>query len=99
MRNELLMATINGFIIIGFFLNLLNLLPIYPLDGGQIARSAFEMFDKWDGVRKSLMLSIATAIVCGVFALQHQDTFAMLFCFYLAYQNYQQLNPGVGRRY
>ena len=99
MRNELLMATINGFIIIGFFLNLLNLLPIYPLDGGQIARSVFEIFDKWDGVRKSLMLSIATAIVCGVYSLQRQNTFAMLFCFYLAYQSYQQLNPAAGRRW
>ena len=98
-KYELLMAVVNGFIIVNVILNLLNLLPIIPLDGGQISRSTFELFDKWDGVRKSLMLSIATAVVCGVFCLKSNSTLMALFCFYLAYQNYQQLNPGMGRRW
>lgn len=99
LRYELLMALINGFILVNILLNLLNLLPIIPLDGGRISQSTFEMFDKWDGVRKSLMLSIAVAVVCGMFCLKSESTLMAIFCFYLAYQNYQQLNPGMGRRW
>lgn len=99
LRYELLMAVINGFVLVNILLNLLNLLPIIPLDGGRISQSTFEIFDKWDGVRKSLMLSIATAVVCGVWCLKSESTLMAIFCFYLAYQNYQQLNPGAGRRW
>jgi len=57
------------------------------------------MFDQWGGSQKSLMLSIAVAVVCGMFCLKSKSTLMAFFCFYLAYQNYQQLNPGAGRRW
>lgn len=45
---------------------LINLLPIWPLDGGQIARHLCTWFVPRNGVRVSLYLSIATA---GLFAV------------------------------
>lgn len=98
-RNVLLYSLLEGFVQINLVYSLINLLPIYPLDGGQVARHLFEMFDKWDGVRKSLMLSIATCVICGMYSLNAKMTFLAIFCFYFAYQNFQQLNPGTGRRW
>lgn len=98
-QNQTAMSVINGFIIINFILNLLNLLPIYPLDGGQIARAMFSIVDRFNGVRNSLFLSIGTAVICGVLCLQGQEVFLTIFCFYLAWQNYQELNPGFGPRF
>lgn len=46
---------------INLFWGLINLLPIYPLDGGQIARTW--MYSRWgiNGVRQSLVISIIAA--------------------------------------
>lgn len=40
---------------------LVNLLPIWPLDGGKISRELFEHFTRANGVRWSLILSLVTA--------------------------------------
>ncbi|MBL8794338.1 MAG: site-2 protease family protein, partial [Planctomycetia bacterium] len=40
---------------------LVNLLPIWPLDGGKISRELFQHFLRADGVRWSLIVSLATA--------------------------------------
>lgn len=57
------------FFLVMLFVNLywplLNLLPIYPLDGGQIARDLFTAVSR-DGVRQSLVMSIG---LCGLLAL------------------------------
>jgi stage IV sporulation protein FB len=48
---------------------LVNLLPVYPLDGGQIARELLSMRDSRRGVRQSLVLSIATGAIVAVLML------------------------------
>jgi stage IV sporulation protein FB len=50
---------------INMFWGMMNLLPIWPLDGGQVSRELFVKYARNDGVRKSLILSI---IVSGFFA-------------------------------
>ena len=45
---------------------LLNLLPIYPLDGGQIAQQIFVLTNPQDAMRQSLILSV---IVGGMMAV------------------------------
>lgn len=89
---SLLFSVLQGAIIVNIFLNLINLVPIFPLDGGQISRNLFEIFDPRDGTRKAIMLSMAAAVLCGVYGLQNQETFIAIFCFYMAYQNYQMLS-------
>jgi stage IV sporulation protein FB len=51
---------------INLFWPILNLLPIWPLDGGQIAREFFQMIWREQGVRYSLILS---GVVSGVLAV------------------------------
>jgi Zn-dependent protease len=48
---------------------LVNLLPIYPLDGGNIAREVLLRIDTRTGIRRSLMLSVAAASVIAAFSL------------------------------
>jgi len=86
-------------IVINVVLNIFNLLPVYPLDGGQIARQLFTKFDPWAGVRNSIILSMAVAVFIALYALKSQDTFLGLFFGYMAYMNYQSLmNESGGRK-
>ena len=90
---------INFGIILNIFLNLLNLMPVYPLDGGQIAREIFIQRDYRDGQRNSLYLSMAVAIGLAVMALFGKDTFMMIFFGMLAYNNYMMLQRPGGFRW
>ena len=50
---------------VNIFWGLVNLLPVYPLDGGQIARELLELASPADGVRQSLWLSVIAAVGGG----------------------------------
>ncbi len=71
---------------------ILNLLPIYPLDGGQIAREIFVAVSPRGGIVQSLWLSTVAAgalAVVGI-AMWHQPFIGLLFG-YLAYSSYATL--------
>jgi Zn-dependent protease len=71
---------------------ILNLFPVYPLDGGQIARELFLMQNPASGIRRSLLLSCATAAFLAVASIARGNGFFMAFMFgYLAYLSYQNL--------
>jgi stage IV sporulation protein FB len=69
---------------------LLNLLPIWPLDGGRIAAVAFGRGGGARGRRRAHALSVATAAAAAVAALAAGLWFAASFMVYFAYLNYQQ---------
>ena len=67
--NEHLADLINNLFWICVLWGVVNLLPIYPLDGGQIAREILLKFNPRDGIRQSLMLSILAAGAMALFGL------------------------------
>jgi stage IV sporulation protein FB len=77
---------------VNVFWGLINLLPVSPLDGGQVARNVLIKYDPWDGVRKSLWVSVVTGGILAVVGLIgfHSVYMAILFGF-LAFQSYQSL--------
>jgi stage IV sporulation protein FB len=82
---------------VNIFWGLLNLLPIYPLDGGQIAMEVFQAINPRDGVRQALWLSVVVAAVAGVLAyLKLHELFLAFFCGYMAYTNYMTLQANFG---
>lgn len=89
---------IRSSIIINVILNLFNLLPVYPLDGGQIARQLFVKFDPWSGVQKSVILSMCVAVFIAVYAMQKKEIYLAIFFGYMAFNNYQLLSTGGNRR-
>ncbi len=82
---------------VNIFWGLLNLLPIYPLDGGQISQEVFKLVNPRDGVRLSLWLSVFVAAGCGILVWTRlHDGLLALFCGYMAYTSYTTLQAYSG---
>ncbi len=77
---------------VNIFWGLVNLMPVFPLDGGQVARNVLIQYDPLDGVRKSLWLSvIAGGIIALVGLIFFRSIFMALLFGLLAFQSYQSL--------
>ncbi len=77
---------------------LVNLLPIYPLDGGHISREILLRFFGRRGIRLSLMLSIVVAGLMAVYGIvKWHDWFLALLFGYFAYSSYATLQAYAGR--
>jgi stage IV sporulation protein FB len=82
---------------INIFWGLVNLLPIYPLDGGQIAREVLGLVNPRDSLRQSLWLSVVAAAVVAILSFVNlHDQFLAMFFGYLAYVNYTTLRANFG---
>ena len=83
---------------VNIFWGILNLMPVYPLDGGSIARQLFLMANSWNGLRRSLWLSfIAGCIITLVALVFLRSTYMALLFGFLALQSFMALRgPGSG---
>jgi len=87
------------FLYVSVYWGLLNLLPVLPLDGGQIARELFLAFDRGHAIQHALMLSTITAgILAARGFLQNDLYFGMMFGM-LAYSNFNALQAHSGNRF
>ena len=85
---------------INIFWGLLNLMPIYPLDGGQISREIFTMRDPYRGIPQSLWVSVFTGAGIAVWALMLGSIFMTIMFGMLAFSSYQALQGyGGGGRF
>ncbi len=83
---------VNDIFFISVFWGLINLLPIYPLDGGQIVREILQYFNPRDGIRQSLMLSVlAAGLFAVVGAVKWQNWYVCLMFGFLAYSSFMAL--------
>jgi stage IV sporulation protein FB len=70
---------------------ILNLLPVYPLDGGQVARELFTLFNPRAGIIQSLQLSAGVAVLLAAYSILNQRIYTALLFGYLAYSSFQTL--------
>lgn len=68
-----------------------NLLPIYPLDGGQISRELCMLGQPRKGIMLSLQISIVAAAAMAIVGLSWGSFFVVLMFGYLAYSSYRAL--------
>lgn len=82
---------------VNIFWGIINLVPVYPLDGGNVTRHVLLKADPVDGVRKSLWISVIAGVLVAVagFIFLRSIFMALLFGF-LAFQSYQSLQGRVG---
>ena len=91
-------ALIGAMLYINIFWGLVNLLPVYPLDGGQVARALFVQADPWGGVIKSLWLSVIVGAVVAVWGLSQQPSSIFMAILFgtLAFQSYLAIQQQSG---
>ena len=93
---EVISRFIDIMLFINIFWGLINLAPVYPLDGGQIARQIMTEFDPWKGVINSLWLSVFTGGALVVFALTSGSFFMAVLFGMLAFQSYTAIQQTRG---
>lgn len=77
---------------------LFNLLPIFPLDGGQLAASFLSMHDRREGQRRAFIVSFVTAALLAIWSYQKGSTYNAFFLGYLALMNFQFLQAATAQR-
>ena len=84
---------ISDLLYMNIFWGLVNLLPIYPLDGGQISREVLATGQSVaTALRQSLWLSVIVAAAVAVLAFTRlNDKYIAFFFAYMAYTSYSTL--------
>jgi Zn-dependent protease len=70
---------------------LVNLLPVYPLDGGQIARELFTLRYPREGIIQSLQLSAGVAVLVAIYGVLRGSLLVGVMFGMLAYESFQAL--------
>jgi len=86
---------------INIWWGVMNLLPVFPLDGGQIAMQVLMASDPWGGTERALWLSVIVGVaVAAIGGFAFQSLFVAMMFLSLAASSYftlQQLRGGGGR--
>ncbi|HAX69613.1 MAG TPA: hypothetical protein DCY14_08410 [Anaerolineae bacterium] len=78
---------------VNIFWGLVNLMPVYPLDGGHVARYVLLQRDPWGGLRTSLWVSVIAGGALAVAGLVFLQSIYMALIFgMLAFQSFQTLH-------
>ncbi|MDD3588374.1 MAG: site-2 protease family protein [Thermoguttaceae bacterium] len=80
-----------SFIWMGIFWGILNLVPIMPLDGGNILQEILVIFDRRGGYTTAVWISIMCAAAIAFFFMKDGNTFGAIFFAFCAYQNFERL--------
>jgi Zn-dependent protease len=84
---------------INIYWGILNLMPVYPLDGGQIVRPICVALNPWRGLQISLWISVIVGAALAILSLTRQDFFLIYLFGSLAFGSYQALQQMGGGGY
>ena len=86
------MVLLNDLLWVNFYWGLMNLLPVYPLDGGQAARALFEHYQPGRGLRRSLVVSAVVGGAVALVGLAEQSYYLVILFGLLAVSSIQALD-------
>ena len=101
-NNRFALTVLSMFLNLNLFWNILNLFPVFPLDGGQIARTLLMQHDPWNGSRNATLLSIIVGVAVAVLAIigRPQQIFLAFLFGSLAFSNWERyMQEGRGPRW
>jgi membrane-associated protease RseP (regulator of RpoE activity) len=94
--NVRLTMFLNFLFLVTMMWGFINLLPIFPLDGGKIVQELFVYISPRRGFFYALWLSIVTASIVALHQLFYYRSINCLLFGYFAYENYQVLRAYFG---
>jgi Zn-dependent protease len=94
---NILSSLVTNLLWVNIFWGLINLLPVYPLDGGNVTRYLLLKVDPLDGVRKSLWVSVVVGGIAALAGVLVMGSVYMAILFgFLAFQSFQALQGRAG---
>lgn len=84
-------ATLMFLVEVNIAWSILNLLPVYPLDGGQITRDVCTSMNPRQGMVWTLWISVLVALLIALAAFTLRMTFLGIMFGLMCYQNFQML--------
>jgi Zn-dependent protease len=81
---------INDLLYVNFFWGLVNLLPVFPLDGGHASRAIFERRDPYNGKRTAFLVSAIAGALLALAGVFTQNLYVILLFGVLAASSAQQ---------
>lgn len=94
-HNAMLLTFLSDMLYINIFWSILNLMPVYPLDGGQVSMLMLHRRDPFRGRHRALTISMYTGMVLGVvFLIAFRSMFGAVMFGMLAWGSYQMLQQG-----
>ena len=89
---NILSTFVTALLWVNIFWGVINLMPVYPLDGGNVTRNVLIQTDPADGMRKSLWVSVIAGVLIALLAFLFLGSLYMAVLFgFLAFQSYQSL--------
>jgi stage IV sporulation protein FB len=88
-------TVVSSLLWVNIFWGLINLMPVQPLDGGNVMRNVLIGIDPWNGTRKALYVSLFAGIVLVLVGLLMRQVFLAFLFGMLAFQSYMQLRGDV----
>jgi stage IV sporulation protein FB len=89
--NAYWLVLVNDLLFVNFYWGLVNLLPVYPLDGWHAARAILEQRDLYGGRRQALLVSVAVGGLVAVLGLIARNLYLGLGFLVLALSSAQAL--------
>ncbi|MCA9561927.1 MAG: M50 family metallopeptidase [Myxococcales bacterium] len=91
-NSPLVVALVQAWLVVNIGWSVFNLMPVYPMDGGHVIRTALATprRSQRDAVRISLIVSMTTAGVLAALGLYIQLVFVVFLMAFMGYANYQE---------
>ncbi len=87
-HSPIIIKSLEIFKLINFFWTLINLLPILPLDGGQLLRIALEFFFGIKGFKAALLIGMLIGVGFGLFFFVAQNLLLGALFFLFAFESF-----------